>query len=87
MMMGNDWGLGWGGMWLGWFMMIGLIVATIVLIVWLIGLSRPGVTTSTGSMDSAHRSESALDILHARYARGEISKDEYLDTRATLLQP
>ncbi len=84
MMMGYDWGFGWGGMWFGWLMMIGFTVAVVVLIVWLVRLSTPGAATNIGATGGDSRSQPALDILQTRYARGEISKEEYLDTRATL---
>lgn len=85
MMVGQDWGFGWGGMWFGWLMVIGFVVALVVLIVWVIRLSMPGAATGVGSADSSQRAHTALDTLQARYARGEISKEEYLDARATLL--
>jgi putative membrane protein len=84
MMMGQNWGMGWGGMWFGWLMMIGFTIAVVVLIVWLVRLSTQGATTNAGPASSDRRSPPALEILQARYARGEISKEEYLDARATL---
>ncbi len=75
MMMGFDW----GGMWFGWLLIIGFTGAVILLIIWLFSLSLPAKPEQPA--------QSALDILQARYARGEISKEEYLDTRATLIQP
>lgn len=86
MMMSHDWGLGWGGMWFGWLMMIGFTVAVVVLIVWLVRLSMPGGHYDGGQGTSNPPAQPALDILQARYARGEISKEEYLDVRATLLR-
>lgn len=83
MMMGYDWG--WGGMWFGWLMMVGFSVAVIVLVVWLIRLSTPASRLDSGSPSHEQQVQSALDILQARFARGEISKEEYLDTRATLI--
>ena len=87
MMMGHDWGLGWGGMWFGWLLVTGFTVAVVILIVWLIRLSAPASRFNTGAAERDPHVESALDILQARYARGEISKEEYLDVRATLLRP
>ena len=84
-MMGQDWGFGWGGMWFGWLMMIGFIVALVVLVDWLVRLSMPGASIGAGSTENNQRAQTALDTLQARYARGEISKEEYLDVRATLL--
>lgn len=86
MMMGHDWGLGWGGMWFGWLLMTGFTAAVVVLIVWLIRLSAPAGRVNTGPAESDAQVQSALDILQARFARGEISKEEYLDVRATLLR-
>ncbi len=83
MMMGYDWGFGWGGMWFGWLMMIGLTVAVVVFIVWLVRLSAPSSATHLEPR-RGEPAQSALDILQTRYARGEISKEEYLDARATL---
>lgn len=85
MMMGHDWALGWGGMWFGWLMMIGFTVAVVVLVIWLIKLSTPASQMNSGSASHEQQVQSALDILQARYARGEISKEEYLDVRATLI--
>lgn len=84
MMMGHDWGLGWGGMWFGWLMMIGFTVAVVVLVAWLIRLSMPASRVGGASAGNEQQAQSVLEILQARYARGEISKEEYLDTRATL---
>ena len=66
-MMGN---FGWG-----WFMPIfmilfwGLVIWGIVALVR--GVSQPGST------DFSSRTDSALEILKKRYARGEINKEEY----------
>jgi putative membrane protein len=58
---------GWGGMWFGWIFWL----AIIGLIIW-------GVKTIARSHDSSlPRQESALDILKKRYARGEISREEF----------
>jgi putative membrane protein len=83
-MMGYDWGFGWGGMWFGWLMMLGFIIAVVVLIVWLVKLSTTGARAQGNSPPQPVSSQPALDLLQARYARGEISKEEYLDMRATL---
>lgn len=84
MMYGANWGMGWGGMWFGWLLIIGFTVAVVVLVAWLVRLSASGKTTSSATPKSSGESRSALDILQERYARGEISKEEYLDARATL---
>jgi putative membrane protein len=87
MMLGNDWGFGWGGMWFGWLMMSSFTIAVVVLIVWLVRLSSSGSPSSkTDASVSAPPTLSAVEILQARYSRGEISKEEYLDARTTLLR-
>ncbi len=79
-------GFGWGGMIFGGLMMLlfwGVVIALIVLAVR--ALSRPGsgqVTPSAGS--SGQAPDQALEILRERYARGEISKDEFNSMRQDL---
>ena len=60
----SDFGMG-VGMWVFWMVLI-LIV---VFIVWALA------NKSSGQFDTGH--EDAMDILRNRYARGEITKDEY----------
>ncbi len=79
------WGMGdgWGWMILGPIMMIvviGAIVAVAVLLVrWLGGARQGPQSAQTGPPGNA-----PLDILKARFARGEIDKNEY-EERRTLL--
>ena len=63
---GHGWGLGMG-MGFGWI--IGLIV---LVVIWLIGK-----VVNQNSKVSLPDNKSPLDILKARYASGEISKEEY----------
>ena len=79
------WGQGfsWGWMFFGGFMMIlfwGGIIALIVLAVR--GLTGSGSLTTNSA--PANISGSALRILKERYARGEITKEEYEDMRYDL---
>ena len=87
-MMGGEWGYGWGGMGLGWLIMIGFVILIVFLAVWAMNqsshASRGSDTGSRSAPSDSVQRESALDILQARYARGEISKDEYMEARATL---
>ncbi len=73
-------GLGWGGwgMGLGGLLGLVLLVLFVLFIVWLVrrgsgmpvgGCCGPMVTTTTG--------QNALDIARERYAKGEISKEQY----------
>jgi putative membrane protein len=65
------WGPG-GGFWLGAVFMLLIwtliILGVVALVAWLAKQSRPGAQTPT---------ESPLDVLNKRYARGEIGKEEY----------
>jgi len=61
-----------GGMWFGWIFWILIIGAVIYLIV---RLTNQNNTRNTPSGDSA------LDILKKRYAKGEISKEEFEEKR------
>ena len=68
-MMGN-WGMGWFGMILMMVFWILVIIGLVFLIKWLIQ------TTSSGNTDR-RTGPKAIDILEERYARGEISKEEF----------
>jgi len=58
----------------------GLIIGAIV---WLVS-SLVSRTTKSSPSGAPAASESALDILKNRYARGEITKDQYEDMRRDL---
>ncbi len=60
-----------GGMWMFFHFLFWtlVVIGVILLIVW--------VVRQTGKVTSGHAEESALDILKKRYARGEITKEEY----------
>jgi putative membrane protein len=64
-----NYGFGSGGMILGSIFMILFWAAVILLIIWLYKQTTGGETTAKG--------ESALDILKKRYAKGELSKEEF----------
>ena len=64
-------GWGWMGMMVGTASMIGLIL--------LVGWTAPRPSTASDS------EVSAVEILAARYAHGEISKEEYDERRSVLL--
>ena len=69
MMMGHDWGIGWGGMWFGWLMMIGFTVAVLVLIVWLVRLSAPAAyRRSTETAWISRRLRRSISCRHATHA-------------------
>ena len=82
----HGFGFGWGGMIFGGLLTLlfwGVIIALIVFAVR--ALSRPGsrqVTPAAGSPGQV--TDQALEILRQRYARGEISKDEFNSMRQDL---
>lgn len=71
---GWDGHMGWGG---GWWMLIWgtlMMVGLVVLIVWLVRTTADGGSTRTSVEDPL---ASARQILGERYARGELSTEEY----------
>lgn len=74
-------GFGWGmygmgaAMWIGWIVL--LIVAVVVVVLLLRG-------TSTGPIGGIGHESRAREILEERYARGEISTEEYRERSAEL---
>jgi len=86
---GQDWGpwgmhMMWGSWGIGMMLMMflfwaALIVAIVFLVRWLVTAGNRGPQAIDG-----RGSESALDILQKRYARGEMSKEEFQDMRRAL---
>ncbi len=76
----HEWGMmnwGWGGMifqLLFWLVIIGLILWGVKVIV-----------EQSGNRNSSTTSNSALDILKARYARGEIDREKFEQKKKDLL--
>lgn len=80
-MMGYGTGLGFGiGGWLGMLGFVLLIVGVVILVAWLVGRTQPDARSSS----SRPAGQDALEILRARFARGEITRDEYLAAKQTL---
>ena len=71
-----------GGFFHGWWMPWGWVLGLIILIavIWLI---KRALYQNLASNQASHGS--ALDILKERYARGEISKEEYLEKKNDLI--
>ena len=88
MMMGWDWGFGWGGMLFGGLMMIvfwgGLIALIVLAIRGFTGNSNRSDYNLNSSNSTNRTRETPLEMLQARYARGEISKEEYEVVRQDL---
>lgn len=75
-MMGGDFGGGW------WWMVIPMVLVPI-LVIWAIVALVRGVSW-TGGHGVSGGSESALEVLRKRYARGDINKQEFEEKRRDL---
>jgi len=60
------------GMWFGWI----FLLVILGLIIW-VAVTMINKKQSRGDHRNQHHEEDALDILNKRYARGEITRDEY----------
>jgi putative membrane protein len=80
-MMGG-FGMGFGGF--GFLLMAVFWIVIVVAAIWLVGNLFP---RSDRGQSPANAPESAVDIVKRRYARGEISKDEFEAIRHSLEQP
>jgi len=72
------WGAGWG--WVGGLLFSVFWIAVIVAAVLLLRQEMPHLERRYGEPP-------ALRVLEERYARGEISREEFLERRRVLLQP
>ncbi len=71
-----------GGFGRMWFMPV-LSVVVIALIIWAV-VASVGRPNKSGGSDSS-RTDSALEVLKQRYARGEIDKEEYEEKKKGLV--
>ncbi len=86
---GGGWGYGMMGPgMMGGFGAMGLMgvfwIVVLGLIIWAVVAAARG-TGQAGSSDSASHSDSSLEILKRRYARGEINKAEYEEKKKDLV--
>jgi putative membrane protein len=77
----NGLGMGFGGF--GFLLMAIFWIVIVAAAIWLVGNLFP---QSNRIQPTANAPESAVDIVKRRYARGEISKDEYEAMRHSLEQ-
>lgn len=67
----------------GWFMPLVMLIV-VGLIIWAIVAVIRGVSQFGGSNNGANRVDTTLEVLKARYAKGEISHEEFEQIRKTL---
>lgn len=72
------WDYGWGMGGFGWLFMLVFWALVIIGVVYLVKMV-------IGGTRSEEKTETALDILKKRYAKGEISKEEFEEKKKTLL--
>jgi len=72
---GGDFGMGFGGGWIFMILFWGLIILGIVYLVKIL---------LGGPANQEKRNESAQEVLEKRFARGEISKEEFEDAMMVL---
>ena len=83
MMFGYGDGLGFGlGGWLGMIGMVALVIGVILLVAWLVG--RVGAATQPQALGGQPGGHDALELLRMRFARGEITEDEYRSAKKVL---
>lgn len=75
-------GLGWIGMIFGALFSLALLVGLILLIVW--GIRRLAGGNHSQPMPPAQSQPSAKEVLQARYARGELTREQYKEILADL---
>jgi putative membrane protein len=74
----NFGGLAWGALLIVGFIKLAILVALVVLAVFLVRrLGRPNQPTE-------HHSDDALAVLKARYARGEMTREQFLQMKEDL---
>lgn len=83
MMFGYGAGAGFGlGGWLGMLGMIAIVIGVILLVVWLLGRSAPTAPFQAPGVSPG--GNDALELLRMRFARGEITEDEYRSAKVVL---
>lgn len=81
MMYGSGVGFGLGGF-LGMLGMIIVVIGVVLLIAWLVGRVAPA--TQTQPPMSQPIGQDAFELLRMRFARGEITEDEYRSAKQVL---
>ena len=79
-MLTGCWGLGnfsWVGLILNLIILVGLIIGAVLLAIWLIKRMGEAGGTRMVSLEKSQGAISPQEILQARYARGEITRQQY----------
>ena len=63
---------------------VAVIVAVVALVIWLVRQTQVGSSQTHAVAPGGATGETALDILKARYAKGEIEKAEYEEKKKDL---
>lgn len=84
---GPGWGMGggWGG-W-GWFGGLHMIIWLLLLVLVVVGIVWVvrGFAQRADTLQPPTRRHAGLDVLEERYARGEISRDEYMQKKRDIV--
>lgn len=81
-MMGPWYGWGYGG-WGGWLTLVGMVIFWGLVIWGIVALVR--ANSRNGYRTDHQHSESALEVLKRRYAKGEINKEEFEEKKKALI--
>jgi len=77
-------GIGWGEVICFGAVGLVLLAGLIALVIWLLTSTSSRGRTSTGEGTAPPRPKTPMEILKERYARGEITQEEYLEMREHL---
>lgn len=73
----NGFGFGWTGMILNLILTIGLIAGIVVLVIWLVRRFAPNQQGNAISPYNTDAQPTPIEILQSRYARGELTREQY----------
>lgn len=77
--------MGWSGPWWGWLMMLLFWILLLAVPIGLVRLLWP--PSRAGGAGSEPRVDEAIETLRQRYARGEISREEFIRMEEDLRRP
>ena len=63
---------------------LGIIVGIVFLVIWVVRRFAPNIQGSSPGFNQSQVQQSPQEILKARYARGEVTRDEYQEIMADL---